>query len=1235
MLKKSLHLSIVVLLTAVLFIFAGCEGPVGPAGQDAANGDINFPDSITVSVPGTVPNLPEGVSYPPQGAKILSGNAADISKAFNGGIFVANTPDSGTLPTGATGGETYGQDGVDAVVWMGIADSTSVQGSIVVPPGKTLFIAAPLDLNSGNGTFQGITLSDAGTYGPPAPVNPSIQAAVNGGTTLGENSRGRIVILNGGSVTGIGAVPITVGGYLEIHRGGNLSVGAGTFTATPGSEIVNYGQIAGGSTLLKLNGSLVVKGGGSVTGSAGTTGDEFKGEITVESYGEFALGALTGSSTTDFEGPVEVQANAKFALAPGTVNNTTVIFHDIAAIAGTLDLGNSGTTVVVRETGHLDIAATGKLEADNWAQIKGQTGSAGTLEAGNDKTLFAAIAANASPNKDNNYTTIKVPADGLITLAFSNPLTASTYENLRILAESEVLDLPGGVSLTYVSGRDAETRFTIAEQNLWVRTNNVVLDHVEIGNVTVDAGKELNLTGNVIRAGALTVEGGLSAAAATFSSRMDSLTIGPEDGLKPVEITLDVATFGGPTSDPDSSFVITVHEGSKLTLGDSASSSNPVVNPQGSIDLRAGAELYIDSTASGVLAQLEELKIAEGAKFSIESTGTPTFAQLQKLTVDGLLDVNGGSIAFTNLQADNTERPTDVSGDGTAIFAGWTVNGTSVNRAFEQLLAIRHLTVGAVSNIPATSKTDTPDAGEPPAGPYAAEKDRPTLTVASIAAPAGGLTINRDLIVIDGGALNFGADSNTIALAEGYKVKVIDVVRSTLTATEVLNGGIGGATLADDATNGGAVAALTADYATASFTIGTDSLCILAASALNVPGTLITDASGSGFSIKAGEGANEIDIPGTGSAASSLKNGSITAGEKTGTDAPATILVNRNGVLTVAASAAGVVKKGSAIGVEKGGIIDSSNATGLTFGTSGLVAVGKLTGGDAKALITADLVTDGNATITGDLVAMDGAQALEINTAGTLTLTITGSVSTRNLGTAYDSVKLANVVIDGNGTATFNATMNAPVITIGNGGTMTGGTTGTFATSMGGELVIGAGVTLKGSGSLNGVTLEGASGGASVYGSQFTVGENTTLAIAGGGATALTVGSASAAGTLAVVNGGKITLAGANSSIVLLKDTASQKGTFNLGTGGAGRLLAGLTTATAQTDLVGYGVEGTAGAYTSENMTIAGFTNGAGPAGTSATVAVDTSPGTAGQVTITGNASGNTLTANSGIYRIN
>jgi hypothetical protein len=1233
MLKKSLLLSIAVLLTAVIFIFTGCEGPAGPAGSDAANGDINFPGDITVSVPGSgttpaAPSLPEGVTYPLQGAKLLSGNAADISTAFNGGILVANTPDSGVLGGGTNAGTVYAQDAVDAIVWTGIgADLPSnVQGNIVVPPGKTLFIAADLPIGPGTGRFQGVTLADKATYSTPS-ANPSILADTRGGTTIdGNTPEGKIVILNGGSIQSYGAGLINIGGGLEIHRGGFISVGAATFTATAGSVINSYGLIDASTSTnpLTLDGELVVKGYGTVKSSqyvSGSDGDVFRGQITVESYGKFILGTPASNSDVDFYGAVNVQENAEFTLS--STANHSVTFHNNTDIAGTLTADYNNVNVAY--TGHLKIASTGKIEADRWALFSGIPRT-GPVVSGTDKTLLAAIAQGALPSEDNNFTTIEIPLDGMVTLEFSGFLDISTYADLNSLAKSTQLFLPGGIRLTYASA-DSKTYFTA---DLDVKTNDVFLNNFdEIGNVTVEAGKVLTLEGSVEKAGTIAVYGnlGLIANNSDFSEGMDGLIIGQsaDIGGDPVEVNLPYALFGGPSSDPDKPFKITVNKGSKLTLGNGSSRT---INPRGIIELEENAELTIstsnDSTGGAgtqVLDLLEGLRIEAGAKFSfVDTYGRPTFAKLQKLTVNGILDVNASSATtFHDLQTIEALGTEDVQGTGTAIFAGLPVNGGSLNRAFEQLLAIRHLTIGALTNASVIQKTDTPDAGLPPS--FETDRDRPTLTVASItASTTSGLVIGRDLIVT--GNISFGAADNTITINPGYRVKIADIIRSPRTAKEVLNAAGTGAVLSSSSS---AATTLAPDYTTATFTLGVDDLLVLADSVLNVTGKIATDDGGN-YDIIAGEGTGEIVLAAPSGRASYLERGSITTGALDTTNASAEIAVSGTGTLAVNEDS--TVGDGSSLAVSKGGTISVYTSESIVFGTLGLtIGAGALTGGDAQAVIAAAVTANtGDVTISGELIATEGSAILTGAAGKKITIASGGSISARNAGNAYEYIKLAgNALIDG--VVVFDATDGAPVITL--TGKLTGGT---LTTKESGKLVIGTVITLQGNAQdLSGVTLDGTA--LSVTGTTaLTLAENTTLAI---GAAALKIGAATLPGTL-TVNGGKITLAAATSSIVLLKEDAGQIGNFVLGSGGAGNTLKGLTTASGPAALATYGTLSSAtGVYGTGNITIAGTGAGNGYAtlGATATVTVDTSA-SAGQVTITGGASGNTITKDSGICRI-
>ncbi|MDR2103611.1 MAG: hypothetical protein LBP42_05870, partial [Treponema sp.] len=149
--KKSLLISIAVLVAAIFFVLTGCEGPAGPAGQQGTPGQVGPSEigdiTVTIEEPGEVIVLPNGFTYP-DGAKVVSGDATDIANSFNGGIFVADTSDASGAPvagagSGATGtGYVYAQDGVNQVIWAGPGVKTGNLGAISVPPGKTLFIAA-------------------------------------------------------------------------------------------------------------------------------------------------------------------------------------------------------------------------------------------------------------------------------------------------------------------------------------------------------------------------------------------------------------------------------------------------------------------------------------------------------------------------------------------------------------------------------------------------------------------------------------------------------------------------------------------------------------------------------------------------------------------------------------------------------------------------------------------------------------------------------------------------------------------------------------------------------------------------------------------------------------------------------------------------------------------------------------------------------------------------------------
>jgi hypothetical protein len=1200
MLKKSHAVSIVGILLAVLFVFAGCEGPAGPSGLQGDDGsDVPFPGEITVTIPGgnNVPTLPAGVTYPPiTGAKILSGSAADISKAFNGGILVANTPDSGEFDpaqSGTNGGTVYAQDAVDYVVWTGVGNPNLPQGSIVVPPGKTLFIAAPLPVAGGNGNFQGITVSDTGTFSPPGLA--SIQATV-GGTTIDSINEGRIVLLNGGRIDGTTG-PITIGGTLEIHHGAYIDVGGTTFLTTAKSTTNVYGGIIGGGTILNFEGDLTIKGGGLVSGSTGgylSASDTYRGTVIVESYGELRLGNPGSNNMVNFHGPVTVQENASLLLNVAGGNDNPVTFRNVTEIGGALNAAGNQITVVPL-SGHLKVTPTGTINATLWSQING----------GNDVSLLAAIVPNAVPNAINKYTTISIPETGLVTLTVGQ-IEATTYANLRDLAASTRLNLPSGIAAATPT-----VTFNSSDPTLEVTTNDVYLTNYEIiGNVLVGEGKLLNMTGADLKtAGKITVLWSLNAPTATFETRLDSLNVGGDETVVPPVIVPVTLTLGGARFDAASP-VITVYQDSKLTLGSGALN----VNPAGTIDLKADAELTIAGNVS-TLEKLQKLYIAAGAVFDSTDSNRTSFKALEELTVDGTLyadltwaNTNAYNDIFNFIQWNSNDSAGigEVGGGGVAVFTGWNVSTTAPaiapankEHAFDQLLAIKDLTVNQVAGIANTSGTGaTPDAGTSTGDGYILRVNRITVP--------GALTVDRDLNVLANGTINFSAVNNTLTIAAGKKILVGASAKPGLsagTASAVLVAG--GASVLTETTD-----ALVASIST---------LTIQGGSTLNVDGKLTAGAAATA-EIFAGAGLMSITL-----VESSLENGTILSNAvvSPATDAAAVITVNPSGTLTIGAASA--VAKGSSLSVKAGGKVESTST--LTFGATGsYIGTGKLSA-VTDSTILADATTDGKATISGSLTASEGATVLNSVTED---LVILGTVTLRNAGTSYDSVALANTTITG--VSVFNA--DAANITL--TGSLTGGTLFTKGSS--GTLIIGTLVTLQAGASagqsLTSVTLDGTA--VSLVGSLNLV-TDSVLTIPEAGTFNVTNGTLSVAGT-GTTGGGRIVLGYTTStagSLVLAADTGT-KGTLALGANPTvANSISGLSGGSASaTDLAGVGAPGTAlSTYNSPNITIAGTSAGDGTAGTSSKVTV----ASAGTVTISGNSAigGSTISSSSAIYRLN
>jgi hypothetical protein len=1061
MLKKSLLLSIVVLLTAVLFVFTGCEGPTGAQGvgvKGDPGDDTPFPGEIQVTFPPAEEELPQGVNYPDGRAKILAGDAEAISKAFNGGVFVSSTGDGVAVSgNGFTGENSYKQEAVDAIVWTGYPTGAAAnRGAIVVPPGKTLFIAAPLDLTAdvANG-FSSIAVSDQGVYPNPSGSAESsvLLVQVPGGSPITDVAKGRVVILAGASITANGSAPgtMTVGGALEIHRGGlvNVSGSGAAFNAVPdsvvdvfGSLVIGSGNLGSGTSANQFNGVLNVWGRGAVNIAAGA-GITFGDAVTVARGATYPF-TLPGQDVT-FNGDLTVGEGVNLSVG----SSLTYTFNGNADLSGNITI-TTGGDVEVGSTGSLVIEETGDIIGD-WNAV--DTGTIATLKA-------ALAAQKADVLGKGGIAILSRESSGTTNLNLDITLDAIDYPELVTLAADENWHLRS-ISYPYSFPTGAALlRITAG--------NNVDLTSaVTIGKVTKEAGGYLTLGGSVTTADELTIIG-TPAAGITVTDVLDTfnkLTIGDSAGTRTVvNVSSAAITLAGTTDTSE----ITVHPNAELNF---VNDVIPSLNPKGTIKLMAGitggsstldggkfatVATSLFSSGSATFADLKILEIgANKAEFSLPASGTTyghlvTFAGLEKLTVNGRLVVESPALSFAELNT-NIGATTDVAGTGEAVFPNLDIDA-NIRYAFDQLLAIKDLTVASL-DVPATSGFHaTVDAGD-----QASDAIIRAATIA-ITTPAS-LTIDRNLEI--GTSLTFTGTKNVtikgnngatpnptakatyiyigedpvIGVASGGEVLLVPGAASTLApgGTGTLNTGVAGITVEK----------------------GT----------LLVPGKL-----GAVTAITAGKGANTAVL----AAGASLTSGSIEIATVDPTNSSAAITVNADGVLDAAASTSYVLPK-SSIAVKDGGKITVGSGGSLQLGAaSSKVNIGA-SSGLTSASDSSITVTDATHIALAGTFKAVGANALVGVAANEVDLgTSAKLIAEVGTDTSYvhNKIELTGGTFDG------FFTLNGTTANISLTGTLTAGsllTTGTSVLTIGtyGTLATGTTAQTLGTATLNGVSSTG------------------------------------------------------------------------------------------------------------------------------------------------------------------
>jgi hypothetical protein len=944
-------------------------------------------------------------------------------------------------------------------------------------------------------------------------IPASIQASGAGGapvTGAKATKPGKLVILAGADITNTANVgSITVGGELEIHQGGNITVSGTTpLTFTQGSKAVVYGTIKTGSANT-FNGTLDIKAGGSVDADADLSNLVFGDTVTL-------AGGLTlpGIGNVTFEGALTVEPGITLELESGN----TVAFNKTAAFKGYLDA--TGATVTVGPNGWLAIEATGALRATNWNDING----------GTPASLRAAFTENEPASATNKRVTIAEPGSGSIYLAIG--ITPATYPDLRWFAAQEKLHL-NTISYSVSIPSDAEI-LEIASGN------HVSLTHTAIPDVSVKAGGALTLTGAVTEAGDITVVGAgraareigpwgtahtyaapftASNAGATFENALSSLTVG--DGTVATTVYIGDGVTIGSTIFGDASPEIKVKKNGTLYVGNGT--NDPDIDPAGTITLEAGDTavsggkfISVGDGTTASFTRTETIDIGVYASFDGTSLGDYlTFEGLSVLKVNGKIEIaSNATDLFKTLQKKVSGSTQDVAGTGEAIFNDWNVDGADKGHAFDQLLGISKVTIESLVNVPNTSgfsSVYTPDRATVTSG------EGYLLTVTDITVPAGGLTLDRHVNVL--GAITNITSANRLILASGVNVYANGVLT------------LGGSTQTQAVLALGVSGALTAG--TGVFTTGTTPLTVNPGSTLLVPGTL---AAGASANITAGAGTGAVVLIGNVSGNSYLKDGSITSDSLSGANATATIVVNLNGndgkLSTDGASTVGI---GSVIEVKKGGIVEGRTSSTITFGTTGAnIGVGTLLAtGDTASLNATDANTT---TVIGNFTAA-GNTPLTVPAAKNLNLS-NSAITLVGLNTEYDTVRLtdSNIV----GLTEFIGSATAANIKV--TGTISGGsllTKGSGVLTLGSTLTATLQTTGTADQTLTGVTLDGANG---LTAGSLILGASSVLTLDG----TLKVGKAASAGTGLVVGldvsttGAKIVFHGASGKIQLLAVAATQ-----------------------------------------------------------------------------------------------
>ncbi len=1088
------------------------------AAGEGENRTITYATTSTKIFAGTYTNLTI------QGSEVTLCDDVTVDGTFaiGGNTTISSSNKSLTLNNAVNSedGSTLTISGTDLTIDEETDDAT-VQPYLTLTSGATLTYNRTTALSNLNvGTGCSATFGESTTANN-ATLNGEI--TVNSGKTL---TLATAVDFAGATISGDGAVNVmggaTVSNLTECLSVGVVANGSDdksiTYTSTSSKILgVTYTNLSISSGTVELCGAVTVEEtfavGADVTITGGQTltlKNEVTGGKTITASGTTAI-VLTADNNSDVA--------ASFVLNTGT-SLTSNRACEIAAI--TVDGGSATIGAATTVTGNFAVNSGS-------ATINAATVTASNFNVGSNGTVTVSGASRVTGNA-NLTGAIDLSADGASftvgggTIAIPAISSISDVSKFHIDGTSTIAELDECVDGLDISG------------NITYAASAPVIQVSDAYSALTILGTDVSLCGDVTVSGTLTWNSGIITLG---SNTLTVANISSENEFSGAHMMvsggLDDAAGRLTITDLTGSVVFPV--GTMLAEGASRAQYTPVTFSSIAAGATSSITVSTDNhTAAGGIAQdlkrtwTVESSNVDGAKLDFEFVAVDDPTHLAMLVALNGEELTGSSVDNENKTMTTNVVESDINGTWTAVLSGRFIYSYQ----------------NGDWNVDATW-TDKPDGSEPDGG------------VGSVSAPMStdNVTILSGHIVEAGSAAQYANTVNVLGeLDLGTQETHFKYLSGTghLIQTGTYNVGVDCHDADFRAADGGTLE-LNGDFGGQSdfrfnnlilnnnsgenlaLTIGADkgtmngSLTLKGANSITINGNFATATAGT------------ISVETSSTFAGNVTTGGITVGEDKQLTISGDYTVSATAITAIATDAKVVVDGDAtvatnavltgAIEVNSGKTLTvegTGTGTDVTFSGSGRVVLktGETYNGTITAAqleIEAGAIVNANLIVTGSLAIADGA---EIN--GTVTVGVAGTPGSLTLGSNVEFNEtvavVGNIVASANDKTgvSFNSTVSATNITLGNGAAFAG------AVTLGGNLTLGANAEISSTAAITGDATFGDNAtitGSTISAANLTLGSGASVSAAIT-TTDLTIGGGTLSGATTVAGdmalGGNVTV---------------------------------------------------------------------------------------------------------------